>query len=309
MYIKESRENNKIIGNYGISFLDDYLGGIRKSDMVLIGADTGAGKSTLAYQIAFNNSLENKVHLFALEADIHEPYIKQAYTFIADQYFNKRKIYKHLDMSYRNFLLGKIDEKYFEPELTQYMDKFYRLTVHYKEKEFTINTLLEKFAQVAEHCDMIILDHIDYFDLISGMENQEVTEILKELRSIGIDYNIPIIILSHIRKPLTRGDLLPDKEDFMGTSNKTKITKTSILISPDYENYDFYSGRFGTYIQIPKDRAYGKTNLVARCIFNRNKNTYEKEYELHKIKMGVPEDKIITVDELPPWAMNAKEAM
>ena len=308
MFIKEARDNNKVIGEYGISFLDDFLGGIRKSDMVLIGADTGCGKSSLAYQIAFNNAAKKKkVHLFALEADKHEPHMKEAYTFIADQYYNKKKPYKRADMNYREFLNGNIDEKEYEPELTKHMDTFYNLEIHYKEKDFTIDTLVTKFNQVALHCDIIILDHIDYFDIMGANENLEVTEILKELRTISIEHHIPIIILSHIRKSQFKQATLPHKDDFMGTSNKTKITKTSILLSPDFETCDYVSGKYGTYIQIPKDRAFGKTNLVARCVFDRNRNKYLDQYELHKIVCGEPHAAPLLESELPAWAINCKK--
>ena len=309
MIIKEYIKSVEKVGKYGITFLDDFLGGIRKSDFVLIGADTGVGKSTLAYQIAYNNCINKNVHLFALEAEKYEPYAKRAYTYIANQYFNKRTLYKNITMSYRSFIEGKIDVASFEPGLTKYMDSFYKLRIHYKGKEFTIDTLLSAINKIIDSCDMIILDHIDYFDLISDKENSEVTGILKALRAVSMDTGTPIIMFSHIRKSQFKQTILPHKDDFMGTSNKTKITKTSILISPDFNTCDYVTGEYGTYIQIPKDRAYGKTNLVARCVFDRHKNKYADAYELHRINGGAPDDKVLTVNELPRWANNAKEVL
>jgi len=306
---KEAFENQKVVGEYGIPFLDDYLGGIRKSDMVLLGADTGCGKSTLAYQIAHTNALnKKKVHLFALEADRHEADMKQAYSFIADMYFNKKKKLPHIQMNYRNYSEHKIDLTLFEPELTEYMDRFHNLTIHYKDKEFTIDTLIKKFNEVYIHCDMIILDHIDYFDIIGDNENSEVTEILKELRGISLDHNIPVIILSHLRKSMQKRQSLPHREDFMGTSNKTKITKTSILLSPHEEDGQLHEGMYPTIIQIPKDRMYGRSRTVAKCVFDASLGTYIKEYELFTVRGGEIDEPVTAVN-LPPWAKRAKEVL
>jgi replicative DNA helicase len=56
--------------SFGVKFLDVALGGIMARDMVLLGAVTGAGKTTLASVIAETNVERGKrVHYFALEAE------------------------------------------------------------------------------------------------------------------------------------------------------------------------------------------------------------------------------------------------
>ena len=66
--LSKVREDFKVIGKYGVKFLDDYLLGIKQTDFILIGAYSGAGKTELAYNIAFENAKKTNVHLFALEA-------------------------------------------------------------------------------------------------------------------------------------------------------------------------------------------------------------------------------------------------
>ena len=58
--ITELFENNEIVAKYGIPCLDNDLKGILKSDLILIGASTGCGKSTIAKLIAEENAKNDK---------------------------------------------------------------------------------------------------------------------------------------------------------------------------------------------------------------------------------------------------------
>ena len=74
-YIDESYDDwmktkNSDILTYPMQFLNDTLGGIMKSELVVIGADSGCGKTELANHIAFHNAERGKnVYLFSLEGD------------------------------------------------------------------------------------------------------------------------------------------------------------------------------------------------------------------------------------------------
>jgi len=296
-------EANKTIGSYGISFLDDYLGGIKQSDFILIGAGTGLGKSSLSYAIAFSNALAGRhVHLLALEADENEPFHKKMYQLLAQKYYDSGK-YKHVEMSYSNFVRGKIDLPELIAECELELDKYYKLAVHYKDDGFSVDTLVDKLHEITmirNKCDMIILDHIDYFDIISDNENREVSEIMQLLRQFNITWKIPIIVVSHVRKKGNRKQIIPDIDDFHGTSNKAKQVKTAITLAPDYEHTDYESGKFATFISVQKDRISGGSNIVGGCIFDRNRNTYEGRYRLlRSINYG---EGVEEIENRPSWA-------
>jgi len=298
-------EKNKIIGKYGVRFLDDYLLGIKKTDFVMIGAPTGTGKSNLAYQIAFDNSEKLNVHLFALEADIDEPYERRLFS----EYSRLLRTTEFASYTnYRDFSQGSVTvPKMLETIEKQIMDKYNKLSIHYKEKEFTINTLEERLSTIASgNCDMIILDHVDYFDILTDVnENLQVSNIMKKLREINMDWGIPVILISHLRKKSNRKVIIPDIEDLFGTSNKQKQMKTVILLAPDYENSDPASGIFSTYFSIPKDRAFGATHLVGQCAYNSHIGRYEDEYSLLRItNFGETLDK--DIGGKPKWATMGK---
>ena len=277
---KEMVEGSKLVGHYGVGFLDDYLLGIKKSDFVMIGAPTGTGKSNLAYQIAFDNSEKLNVHLFALEADNNEPFRRRLFS----EYSRALKASFSIYADYRKFVQGHFENKELLAAIEkQLMEKYYKLAIHYRDKQFSIETLAEKLNLIAKTggCDMIILDHVDYFDIIADVnENYQVSEIMKTLRDINIEWEIPIILVSHLRKKSNRKVKIPEIEDLFGTSNKQKQMKTVILLAPDFESSKPDDGLFSTFFCIPKDRLFGGTHLIGRTYFNNNLGAYEKPYEI-----------------------------
>lgn len=282
-----------IAGNYGIKFLDDMLLGIHKEDFVLIGADTGVGKTEFVYDIAFRNAAKGvKVHLFALEAEQNEPYYRKLYKIISKKYFNEVPYCKKINMNYRNYITNKIDVDDYEKDAISELDKYYNLTVHYRVSEdwysFTLNNLLSLVTEAYSKgdCDMVIIDHVDYFDLNSGEnENQQITEIMQSLRMLNQNYKLPIIVVSHLRKRNSKQQLIPTIDDFMGSSNKAKQVKTVILLSRDNENSKPEEGIYSTFFTCPKSRIGGGDPWVAAAIdYDRKKNSYCDAYTLYKIK-------------------------
>lgn len=304
-FLDDDRKKLNTVGTYNNKFLDDFLCGIDSEDFILIGADTGVGKSEMAIEIAFHNSLNKNVHLFALEAEENEPYYRKMFKMIATDYYNDKNRVGYIEMNYRNFRKNLINVDKYIPSVLKDLERFNNLTVHYRDKEFTINTLIEKINKAVNefNCDMIVLDHIDYFDLHPGVnENFQVSEIMKALRALNQDNKIPIVVISHLRKKANKKQLMPDIDDFMGTSNKAKQAKTVILISPDYSTTDFVAGKYGTFFMVPKARVGGGERIVCRMIYDRTKNGYEQNYELLYLKNFGEECEAIPQERWPKWA-------
>ena len=308
----ERRKSVKKVGNYNISYLDDYLSGIMPGDFILIGADTGCGKSELAYKLAFSNAEEGKrVHLIALECDEDEPYSRNIYKQIAKKYYREGNRYSG-KLTYRNYMLSEnVDSEEIDQlereAIAETTGKAKTLHIHYRGKEFGIKDLIEKFTYIAGRCDLLVIDHIDYFDLnISENENAQVTNIMKVLRDLNHSHNIPIIVISHMRKKQNRKQKLPGIEDFMGTSNKAKQVKTIIILARDYERDKYDEYKYGTFIYAAKAGRFApSTNLVARTIYDGLRNEYEDRYELGRI-CNYGEEVGIELSR-PDWARRAAQ--
>ena len=76
--------------SFGISFLDDALRGIYPSDLNVIAASTGFGKTELATLIAHENLEKKQVLLIALEASYLELQRRIKYRYIAKHFFENK---------------------------------------------------------------------------------------------------------------------------------------------------------------------------------------------------------------------------
>lgn len=299
-------EQMEVVGKFGVPFLDDYLLGLKKQDYILIGATSGAGKTQLAYQIAFSNAEKANVHLFALEAYQNEPFVRKA--FIEYSAWLKREHGRYAD--YVDFLQGKVVymDKLFQIE-DELAKKYYKLRVHYGEEGFSPEMLMVKLEEIAakDNCDMIIIDHLDFFDLHPDQsENTQITDILKLLLRINLKWKIPVVVVSHVRKPFNRKCKVPSKEDLFGTSNKHKIPKTVILFAPDFDNNSPERDTYSTLISIPKDRIRGATHLVAQCAFSGGSREYADRYNLVFSRDHYESFEPVPADKLPRWAVHAR---
>jgi len=303
----ERKRKFRVVGKYGIKYLDDYLKGILERDLVLIGAESGVGKSELAYQIAFMNSEKLRVHLFALESDEDEPILRKIYKLAAYKYYTDRRYSESVpykEFNYRNFITNEVDMQEYEDHAIEILEnKIINLNIWYKKDCKDINEFTKKIISIKDECDLIVLDHVDYLDLDDGSnENRQMTEIMKQIRNLNDVYGLPIVVISHLRKKSNRKQILPDKDDFFGSSNKHKQVKTVILLSKDHEKENYKDFKYGTFCKVDKCRVGGSNSLVGRLIFDAKENTYLDRYGLCK-EINFGEEVVdIPENEYPVWA-------
>lgn len=304
---------------YGVAPLDDALDCIMPNDLVVIGADSGAGKSDLGLKIAANNAKSGKkVAVFYLEGGEYEAMARIKWTDICEEYY-KNYTNEHIDMDYKKWVTNQIKNKCITEIESKVWGKYQNmyknnLDLFPVKSGFTFNDFylelmdyskLEKniiAGKVHFEIDLIIIDHLQYFNLPEGeTEITQITKILREVKTLSDNYDIPVILISHLRKKgKDRG--LPDQEDFYGSSNIPKISTTSIIISKDTKNESF-DNLMPTYFRIVKSRVGVQSNYCARINYNLIKREYEKEYTLHFVnERGVVKDDPINYINMPKWA-------
>lgn len=278
-------DSRKGILQFGLDFLDDALTGILPNDLILIGAGSGAGKTQICTNIALANILKNKrVHFFALEADQHEIARRIKFQIIAKHFFNDPPRERPVcDVNYTSFLLGDffkipgmgVYEAIADDEIRK---NFKNLNVFYKGESFDVNDLIQQVAMIQDETDLIIVDHVHYFDYDDDNESRSVKEIAKTARTLALNFGKPIILVSHLRKKdKFSKEICAGLEEFHGSSDLYKIATRAITIAPGA----VVDGGYETYIRIVKNRLDGgSTRFMAKCIFNSRKGSYEKGYEI-----------------------------
>lgn len=320
---KSRREaiDTSTICRFGIPVLDDALIGILKNDLIVIGADSGTGKSEMVLDIALHNVMAGKsVAVYYIEGGDEEAIARLKWKMIKDRYFIHG--HKGLDMDYRKWRMNMLKsplidalENECRAELEILLKD--RLQIYRLGKEFTISDLeksLGYFAQWKQEkdymdykiiCDLIIIDHLQYFTLANPRnELQEMTNILKSVKDISEKHHIPCILVSHLRKKdKDRG--LPSQEDFYGTSNIAKIASQAILVTPSFAKTDFADHKYPTFFRFAKSRTGLKQNYAALCNFNAEKQKYENSYQIYNLKGNFPDEAPLAYHEWPQWARKA----
>ncbi|MFN7455171.1 MAG: hypothetical protein ACK5RO_10995, partial [Pseudobdellovibrionaceae bacterium] len=124
----------KGITRFGISFLDEALDGILPIDLVLFGASSGVGKTSLVSDIAYKNAaLGKRVYGIFLEAFEGEIELKNKYKLLAQEAKKRPNTFPN----YKEWLMGKqkwldayeeqVDFRHFSNVHTKYRGRGYTL--------------------------------------------------------------------------------------------------------------------------------------------------------------------------------------
>lgn len=275
----------------GVESVDDALGGITNQDLILIGAGSGGGKTQFCCNIALANMIdEKKVHYIALEAGEYEIERRLKYQLVAEMFFsdpNRPRLPRKLRFS--DWALGAyLDElKVYEDQAQKFFEAAFKdLWLLYKTDKFGITELIQSVLWCAKETDLIIIDHVHYFDFDDDNENRAIKEIAKTVRSLVLEQNIPIILVAHIRKSDRRDDsLCPGLEDFHGSSDLYKIATKAVTFSSGRPTEN---GLYETHFRFPKNRFDGS---VTRYMSVEYFNPKTGRYENGKYKIGWAEQK------------------
>lgn len=272
---------NKSAITTGVKVLDDVFGGILSSDILLVGAKTGAGKTALAAQIGLNNALKGKsVYMFALEAEKDEIQTRVLYEMAVAKAksYNPRSRY-----NYKHFRLGRYPElKTYMEDASKEVDDFKNFHIFYRDKEFGIKEFVKETMAIKDKASLIIVDHIHYFDLNGDNENKELSDAIKQIRDISLIMDKPIILLAHLRKSSNVAfKLVPDIDDFMGSSDLSKVATKALIIAPKRSLGDSVE----TLFYFPKFRGFSApSKYLFSCHYDIYQNQYANTYTVYNFK-------------------------
>ena len=311
---------------YGIKPLDDALLAIARNELIVIGAGSGYGKTELALHISRTNALKGKkVAHYNLEGGYREAIQRMKWQDICNLYFAEHHG-MGLELDYRKWVLNKEQNPLLvKLEAQVYSDlkdklagnlylydnpqglnckRFCESLIQLEglRADMMLDPILRRNIRGVTGLDLIVIDHLHYFSL-DREENEiaEITEILKAVKTITEEMQIPVILVAHLRK-LPRGHGIADKEDIYGTSNIHKIANTCIIIAPDHEKDDQYNGIYPTFIRIAKSRQGLRPNVLMSVNFDIHSRRYSDHYELYKCgAMGDVVSEPMSLQERPRW--------
>ncbi|OVE80583.1 hypothetical protein BVY03_05830 [bacterium K02(2017)] len=295
---KAERDNRKPedMCQYGVSFLNDALTGILPDELVVVGADTGVGKTQFVTDLAFQNAVIGmNVYLFSLEGSKNEVMSQIRYRYLCQEYF---KAPDGRRWDYKTFLMGGIDTTKYDKIVDEKILRATNLHIYDNSFRLDLDALEKQLGRITD-ADLIIHDHLHYLSLDdSKSEYAQISNIVSTIKDITKMKKIPIVSVSHLRKK-DRFRKLPDNEDFHGSSNIAKEADTCIMItrSDDYDD----PKKSKTIFRVTKSRTGGERRYMGMMTYDLSNRKYENDYLICVTgKNGEP--CTLPDDKYPVWA-------
>ena len=296
------------LSTFGVSFLDEALR-IEPTSFILVGASTGTGKTQLAYTLARQNAeYGRKVFGVFLEAYAGEMQERRRFQMFLEEYFaDKEKSGEALDLRFVIWKTGALNQAFekYEPAITKRLQgEPSKLEVVTKLKKFDVESLVElKDEALSKGAELLVIDHIHYFDYNQEQETKALTEIISVLDKTSSNDKLPVVLFAQFRKEAYgKNKNFKDIHDFHGSANLTRVPTDVIVLTRG--EYDASLKVTSTYFDIQKTRHAQCDHLVGKLNFSVKKQWYLEPYQLGRIQ----KDEFEVVDEaqVPVWAKKAR---
>lgn len=194
----------------GFKHLDRITNGLQKSDLIVIAARPGMGKTSLAMNIVENVCLNKGKTAAVFSLEMPRSQIVQ------------RLLCAHADVSMEKALSGKLAQKEWK-NLMIASDKLQRSKLYIDDSSrVTPAEILSKCRRLSASVGSLDLVMIDYIQLMGGapgsskgggsFENrqQEIASITRDLKIMAKELDVPVIALSQLRRIQTKEPQLSD---------------------------------------------------------------------------------------------------
>ena len=188
----------------GLKDLDDRLGGLHQSDLIIIAGRPGMGKTALATNIAFNaaqklldSERKSSIAFFSLE--------------MSSEQLSTRILAEQSRIKSNDIRRGKISDDQFD-KFIETSKNISELPLYIDETPAISIAALSNRARRIKRLfglDMII---VDYIQLMKGSYNnkdgrvQEISEITQGLKAIAKELSIPVVALSQLSRAVEQRD-------------------------------------------------------------------------------------------------------
>ena len=209
-----ARQNDQgIVGvPTGLTDLDEKLGGLHKSDLVIIAGRPSMGKTALATNIAYHaakkiheNNEKSSIAFFSLE--------------MSSEQLSTRILSEQSRIKSNDIRRGKATEE----ELSRYIETsrdIYELPLYIDETPaITISTLSNRSRRIKRlfGLNLIIVDYIQLMRTSSIRYDgrvQEISEITQGLKALAKELSVPVLALSQLSRAVEqRDDKIPQLSD------------------------------------------------------------------------------------------------
>ena len=240
----------------GISRLDRLLyGGLPFGGVHLLTARAGSGKSTLASQIIVRARYQG-YKCFVYSGELPNYMFKQWMNFqVAGR--NSVFTFQTPNMDYEGYGISSTNKHLISEWYRDYIYLYDNSVTNASEKqEGLFDTIVRVIQQYG--VKVILLDNLMTAMLLDKTvgtdENSKQTDFMNKLRLIGVQYDVMIILIAHMRKSTGTET---SNDEIAGTSNIPNLAMLTIAFEKDKKSDD----ENVRLIKLMKNRLFGKTDF------------------------------------------------
>lgn len=210
----------------GLRIFDTYTNGFQKGDLILIAARPAMGKTAFAINIAYNISK----YFFDLYKENQSIDKCILYFNLAETNLSLITRFIRLETEFSHWdRINGIKDAQIEENVINSCLSLSKLPIYLSNKGYNIKEIKEEI-QIINSEQQIGCIIIDYLQLIEK-DTDDYMAILNELKKIAIRMNVPIIILTQLKRSLEqRKNKIPKFFDIIGYTKKNDPTDKIIFL-------------------------------------------------------------------------------
>ncbi|MEK7137722.1 MAG: replicative DNA helicase [Patescibacteria group bacterium] len=258
--LHEAKDDEKMKGvPTGFHALDGRLSGLQPSDLVVIAARPGMGKTSLALNIAQNAAIKHGkvIGIFSLEMSKEQ---------LVDRLFASM-----LGVDSWKLQRGKLDDSDFQ-RMGPIMDEMNRAKI------FIDDTVSSSIHELRAKARRLQLEHgldlliVDYLQLMStgskayiGNRVQEIAEITRSLKALGRELHVPILAISQLSRAVeSRPGNIPQLSDLRESGSIEQDADVVLMMYREdmYEEDSDRPGITDIYIRKHRNGPTGRIELM-----------------------------------------------
>ena len=236
----------------GFSQLDQYIGGLSKSDLILLAARPGMGKTAIALNMAVNAAKRSgkTVAIFQLE--------------MSREQLATRMLSSEALIDSKKLRMGTLDDTDWE-RMAGATESLQSMSILIDENSgITVPEMMAKCRRVGSKLGLIVIDYLQLMHTPKQMDNrvQEVAEISRSLKIMAKELNVPVLCCSQLsRGPESRQNKRPMLSDLRESGSIEQDADIVLFIYRDDYYNDQSENRNCAELIVAKNR-HGETGTV-----------------------------------------------
>ncbi|MDO9231666.1 MAG: bifunctional DNA primase/polymerase [bacterium] len=237
----------------GYDWLDNKLTGLFPGELIVVGGESGTGKTTFTTNIIYKASKNRKCAVFALEDRLND-YSHKALYFELGKVIKKHEGSKAQNYYWNEFRKNELqnDDRF----LTYFNEAYLNLkndNILFAKVDSVITVEeLEKAIeeQVKQGVELFLIDHLHYFDLSRGKDTKAdyIEKVMVRIKTIQRRTGARIIMVVHYKK---LGGSRPTLDSF---KDSISIVQNANYVINIWRDRSDGADQYNTYFSIPKAR-------------------------------------------------------